>query len=89
MKTARNTGYKIDYSTNTVTVTKKFMEEAGIIGTPEFNQRKILADMGLTFKIKKTAPRKNNKITYAQMIRYAFGQLAGSRHDEPCILHLL
>lgn len=70
MKTARNNGYKIDYSTNTVTVTKKFMEEAGIIGTPEFNQRKILADMGLTFKIKETAPRKNNKITYAQMIKY-------------------
>lgn len=66
----KTTGYKINYSTNTVIVTKKFMEEAGIIGTPEFNQRKILADMGLTFKIKETAHRKSNKITYSQMVQY-------------------
>lgn len=70
MKTARNIGYKIDYTTNTITVTKKFMEEAGIIGTPAFSTMKELRQMGMTIAVKETAPRKNNKITYAQMIQY-------------------
>ena len=43
----KNTGYRIDYTTSTVTVTKKFMEAAGIIGTIEFEQRKVLADMAV------------------------------------------
>lgn len=70
MKTARNHGYKIDYSTNTITVTKKFMEDAGIISTPAFNTMKELRQMGMTIAVKETTPRKNNKITYAQMIKY-------------------
>ena len=70
MKTARNIGYKIDYTTNTITVTKKFMEDAGIIGTPAFNTMKELRQMGMTIAVKETAPRKNSKITYAQMVQY-------------------
>lgn len=70
MKTARNIGYKIDYTTNTITVTKKFMEDAGIIGTPAFITMKELRQMGMTITVKETAPRKNNKITYAQMVQY-------------------
>lgn len=70
MKTARNNGYKIDYTTNTITVTKKFMEEAGIIGTSAFSTMKELRQMGMNITVKETAPRKNNKITYAQMVQY-------------------
>ena len=70
MKTARNNGYKIDYTTNTITVTKKFMEEAGIIGTSAFSTMKELRQMGMTIAVKEIAPRKNNKITYAQMVQY-------------------
>ena len=70
MKTARNIGYKIDYTTNTITVTKKFMDEAGIIGTPAFSTMKELRQMDMTITVKKTESRTNNKITYAQMIQY-------------------
>jgi len=66
----KNVGYRIDYANATVTVTKKFMEAAGIIGTLEFEQRKVLADMGLTIKVRETKPAKSNKVTYAQMRRY-------------------
>lgn len=45
-------GYVIDYTTKTVTVTKKFMEEAGIIGTKAFEERKVLDEMGLVFQIR-------------------------------------
>ena len=57
-------GYAINYATNTVVVSKRFMEEAGIIGTTAFEQRRILAEMGLTFQIREVKPRRNDKITY-------------------------
>lgn len=62
--------YVIDWTAKTVTVTKKFMEEAGVIGTTAFEQRRILAEMGLTFQIREVKPRRNGKITYKQMMEY-------------------
>ena len=63
-------GYVIDYTTKTVTVTKKFMEEAGIIGTKAFEERKVLDKMGLVFQIREVKAHKSNKITYKQMMEY-------------------
>ena len=63
-------GYVIDYTTKTVTVTKKFMEEAGIIGTKAFEERKVLDEMGMVFQIREVKAHKSNKITYKQMMEY-------------------
>lgn len=63
-------GYVIDWTAKTVTVTKKFMEEAGVIGTTAFEQRRILAEMGLVFQIREVKARRNGKITYKQMMEY-------------------
>ena len=63
-------GYVIDYTTKTVTVTKKFMEEAGIIGTKAFEERKVLDEMGLVFQMREVKAHKSNKITYKQMMEY-------------------
>lgn len=63
-------GYVIDYTTKTVTVTKKFMEEAGVIGTKAFEERKVLDEMGLVFQIREVKAHKSNKITYKQMMEY-------------------
>ena len=63
-------GYAINYATNTVVVSKRFMEEAGIIGTTAFEQRRILAEIGLTFQIREVKPRQNDRITYKQMLEY-------------------
>lgn len=63
-------GYVIDYTTKTVTVTKKFMEEAGIIGTKAFEERKVLDEMGLVFQIREVKAHKSNKITYKRMMEY-------------------
>ena len=63
-------GYVIDYTTKTVTVTKKFMEEAGIIGTKAFEERKVLDEMGLVFQIREVKAHKSNKNTYKQMMEY-------------------
>ena len=64
------TVYVIDWTAKTVTVTKKFMEEAGTIGTTAFEQRKVLDEMGLVFQIREVKARKNDKITYKQMMEY-------------------
>ena len=63
-------GYVIDWTAKTVTVTRKFMEEAGTIGTTAFEQRKVLDEMGLVFQIREVKARKNDKITYKQMMEY-------------------
>lgn len=62
--------YKIDYTTNTITLTKKFMQEAGIINSEAFKTMQVLRSMGMTMMVKEAAHRKNTSITYAQMVQY-------------------
>lgn len=63
-------GYKICYATETVIVTKKFMEDAGIINSAAFKQMMVLREMGMPIVVRELKPRKKNAITYAQMIQY-------------------
>ena len=47
--------YRIDFAANTVTVTKKFLEEAeSNISSAEFKDMKMLRAMGLTVVVKET-----------------------------------
>ena len=62
--------YTINYSENTITITKKFMDNAGIIGSAAFNEMKVLREMGMAIIVRETKPRNSNKITYAQMLQY-------------------
>lgn len=66
----KNIGYRIDYTNNTVTVTKKFLAEAGILGSSAFNAMKELRQMGMVIVTKEASIRKSNRITFAQMIQY-------------------
>ena len=43
-----NKPYAIDFTTNTVTVTKKFLEAAQMIGTIEFDTMMRIREMGIT-----------------------------------------
>ena len=62
--------YKIDYTTNTITLTKKFATEAGILGTDAFKTMAALRGLGMTFVVKESKPRKSSNITFKQMKRY-------------------
>lgn len=62
--------YTINYSENTITITKKFMDNAGVIGSTAFNEMKILREMGMAIIVRETKPRNNHKVTYAQMLQY-------------------
>ena len=64
-----NKPYAIDFTTNTVTVTKKFLEAASMIGTTEFNTMMQLRQMGMTI-VTKSPARKKGKLTYDKMKKY-------------------
>ena len=65
-----NKPYAIDFTTNTVTITKKFLEAAQMIGTPEFNTMMQIREMGMTIITKAPAKKKNTKLTYDKMQKY-------------------
>ena len=64
-----NKPYAIDFTTNTVTVTKKFLEAASMIGTTEFNTMMQLRQMNLTI-VTKAPAKKKGKLTYDKMKKY-------------------
>ena len=64
-----NKPYAIDFTTNTVTVTKKFQEAASMIGTTEFNTMMQLRQMNLTI-VTKAPAKKKGKLTYDKMKKY-------------------
>ena len=64
-----NKPYAIDFTTNTVTVTKKFLEAASMIGTTEFNTMMQLRQMNLTI-VTKAPAKKKAKLTYDKMKKY-------------------
>ena len=65
-----NKPYAIDFTTNTVAVTKKFLEAAQMIGAPEFNTMMQIREMGMTIITKVPAKKKNTKLTYDKMQKY-------------------
>ena len=63
-------GYQINFVTNTVTVTRKFLEDASLIGTDAFNIMLQLRQMNLTIVVKAPAKKKNKALTYAKMQKF-------------------
>lgn len=66
----KQNGYQINFATNTVTVTRRFLEAAGRIGTEEFNTMLKLREMNLTIVMKTPAKKKSSALTYAKMQKF-------------------
>lgn len=62
--------YMIDYSTNIITITKKFMKDAGTIGSPAYKEMEMLRNMKMSIVVKETKRCGKTSITYQQMIQY-------------------
>ena len=63
--------YRIDFAANTVTVTKKFLEEAeSNITSTAFRDMKALRAMGLTIVVKEAKRAKSKHVSYDQMLHY-------------------
>ena len=61
--------YKIDFVTNTITVTKKFAEASSQMGTPEFSMMCELRKMNMRIEVAASSKKKasNNLLTYKKM----------------------
>ena len=64
----KTAGYEINYIENTITVTKKFLKEAGIIGSPAYKElaqvRKDLPDFQI---VQREITKKQGKKTYGKL----------------------
>ncbi len=64
----KTAGYEINYIENTITVTKKFLKDAGIIGSAAYNElarvRKDLPDFQI---VQREITKKQGKKTYGKL----------------------
>ena len=62
--------YEINFITNTITITKKFAQEASQIGTEAFKTMMELRQLGMTINTKESVQKKNTSLTYDKMKKY-------------------
>ena len=62
-------GYSINWQTNTITMTKKFAEEANQYGSEAYNLLMDVKSKGFHINVRKTEPRKAcpTRVTFKQM----------------------
>lgn len=69
-----NSGYSINFTTNTIVITKEFQQQSSQMGTPEFTTMKALRQEFPSMTIvRKTAKKRKSgsvRITYAAMAVY-------------------
>ena len=68
----KNQNYEINFATKTITVTKKFLQEASQMGTEAFKQMIDLQKLGMTICVKEInrTKRAEDKWSYKEMERY-------------------
>ena len=65
-----NKPYSIDFTTNTITVSKKFLEQASKIGSEAFTTMMQLRQMNMTITVKTPTKKRNTQLTYSKMEKY-------------------
>lgn len=68
----KNQNYEINFATKTITVSKKFLQEASQMGTSAFTQMIDLQKLGMTICVKEInrTKRAEDKWSYKEMERY-------------------
>ncbi len=73
-------GYEINYITNTITVSKKFLEQASTLGGDTYETMKALRELGMPIVLEKMKKRKSSsRLTYRQMLHH-ISCLADAKH---------
>ena len=65
----KNANYEINYVTNTITVSRKFLEEASTLG-PAADTMNTLRSLGMKIVEKAPVKRRKGTLTYAKMEKY-------------------
>ena len=67
----KNAQYEINFATNTIIVTKRFLQDAGQMGTEAFTKMRQLQELKMPFAVQEIHRKpKIAKWTYARMERY-------------------
>ena len=84
-----NNGYEINYIENTITVTRKFLKDAGVIGSPAYNElarvRKDLPDFQI---VQREITKKQGKKTYGKLTYEVMADFIAVKEEEdaPAVL---
>ncbi|MBR3017064.1 MAG: hypothetical protein IKH57_08300 [Clostridia bacterium] len=85
----KNHGYEIDYTKNTVTVTKKFLKEAGIIGSAAYTELAQVHRDHPDFQIvQREITKKQGKKTYGKLTYEVMADFIAVKEEEnaPAVL---
>ncbi len=79
----QNHNYEINYIENTITVTKKFLKEAGVIGSAAYKElaqlRKDLPDFQI---VQREISKKKDKKTYGKLDYKAMGEFIKEKEED-------
>ena len=79
----KSTGYEINYIENTITVSKKFLKEAGIIGSAAYTElarvRKDLPDFQI---VQREITKKQGKKTYGKLTYKVMGEFIEAQEED-------
>ena len=79
----QNHNYEINYIENTITVTKKFLKEAGVIGSAAYTElarvRKDLPDFQI---VQREITKKPGKKTYGKLTYKVMGEFIEAQEEE-------
>ena len=66
----KNQQYEINFASNTVIVTKAFLQAASQTDTPEFNQMMKLRALNMPITVREIRRKSDNRWSYARMENY-------------------
>lgn len=78
----KNSGYEINYIENTITVTKSFLKEAGVIGNPAYIELARLRNDLPDFQIvQREISRKQGKKSYGKLTYKVMGEFIKAQEE--------
>lgn len=76
-------GYAIDYIENTITVTKKFLKEAGVIGSPAYKElAQVRKDLPHFQIVQREIAKKQGKKTYGKLTYEVMREFIEVKEEE-------
>lgn len=82
-KMKKTNGYKVDFAAKVITITKRFGNAAGVLGTPEFEVMQQLRKEYADYKVQyKTIERNENKQTYKHLTIDEMKRFLSTREDS-------
>lgn len=79
----KTNGYKVDFVAKVITITKRFGNVAGVLGTPEFEVMQQLRKEYADYKVQyKTIERNENKQTYKHLTIDEMKRFLSTREDS-------